>query len=74
MDAEGLFALDLDGGASTGYLLSVRDALGREVLTRSVRAVALQREPLDLRGLSAGSYTVAVRSGPTQWTARLVKP
>ena len=74
MDGEGLFTLSLEGSRNGGHRITVRDAIGRDVLARSTGATVLQREPLDLRGLSAGAYTVTVRSADAQWTARVVRP
>jgi len=74
MDGAGLFALSLEGSRNGGHIITLRDALGREVLSRAVASPVLQREPLDLRDLSGGAYTVTVRSADAQWTARVVKP
>ncbi len=73
LDAEGLFVLDLQGAAGGPFSLRVHDALGRIVLApRTVPVV--RREPLDLRALGAGAYTVALNGPDGRWTARVVVP
>ncbi len=72
VDADGLFAIDLPG-APRQYPLQVIDALGRRVRDEGA---SLGGSPhlLDLRGLGAGAYLIAVNAGDRMLTARVVVP
>lgn len=74
LDGEGLFALSLDGEYPNGATINVFDALGRTVHGQRVNGPTLSLEPLDLRTLSSGAYSVVVQSSDRRWVARVAKP
>ncbi len=74
MDGDGVFALSLEGHNADAFRITVLDALGRTVQNKLVKRPTLSREPLDLRDLSGGAYSIVVETDEQRWTTRVAKP
>lgn len=72
--ASGVFSVDLGANLKAGALVTVVDALGRQVKSQTLSAatVGAQRFSLDLSGQKTGVYTLQIRTDAGIATQKLV--
>lgn len=65
--------LDFTSPSAANYQIKVCNIIGKDVISRSVRAVAgLNRQRLDVSALASGIYLVSINNGNSVLTRRLV--